>query len=49
MVAIIVGTTAVVVAELTDRTFRTERDVEDELHLPVLVEVGNPTRGVRKA
>jgi capsular polysaccharide biosynthesis protein len=39
----------VVVAELTDRTFRTERDVEDELHLPVLVEVGSAQRSARKA
>jgi len=49
MAAIIVGTTAVVIAELTDRTFRTERDVQDELHLPVLVEVGESARSARKA
>jgi len=49
MVAVIVGATAVIVAELTDRTFRTERDVEEELHLPVLVEVGSDQRSARKA
>ncbi len=49
MAAVIVGSTAVIVAELTDRTFRTERDVRDELQLPVLVEVGDSTRSVRKA
>lgn len=51
MSAIIVGVVAVVIAELTDETFRTEADVEDVLSLPVLAEVGDrePVRnGVRR-
>lgn len=40
MAAVIVGAAAVAIAELTDRTLRTEEDVRDALSLPVLGEVG---------
>ena len=39
MAAALIGALAVMIAELTDRTIRSERDVEEALDLPVLVEI----------
>ena len=36
---VLIGALAVMIAELTDRTIRSERDVTDSLDLPVLVEI----------
>jgi uncharacterized protein involved in exopolysaccharide biosynthesis len=47
--AIIVGSTAVIVAELADRTFRSEQDVADELELEVLTEIRQAPQSVEQA